>query len=182
MDTKTLCLAVLNRGDASGYEIKKQLEEPPFSHFQDTGFGSIYPALTALANEGLIEGRAMVQERRPDKKVYSIQPAGRSALSQALRTPPGPDKLRSDFLFVMFFAELLPEADLRRTIDERIAYYEERISAMEGCSEDLADAPPGRGLVHGFGLSLYRTARDYLISNRDRFLNQVANSDRAAAE
>jgi len=39
MDVKTLCLGVLNRGEASGYEIKKQCEEGPFSHFYAAGFG-----------------------------------------------------------------------------------------------------------------------------------------------
>src|SRR3546814_8991519 len=33
MDAKTLCLGVLSRGAASGYEIKKAFEEGPFSHF-----------------------------------------------------------------------------------------------------------------------------------------------------
>ncbi|MCZ6511637.1 MAG: PadR family transcriptional regulator, partial [Alphaproteobacteria bacterium] len=48
MDTKTLCLGVLTHGDASGYEIKKALEDGPFGHIQEIGFGSIYPALAKL--------------------------------------------------------------------------------------------------------------------------------------
>jgi len=54
MDVKTLCLGVLSRGTASGYEIKKQCEEGPFAHFYAAGFGSIYPALNALLNNRLI--------------------------------------------------------------------------------------------------------------------------------
>ena len=30
MDVKTLCLGILNRGDATGYEIKKACEDGPF--------------------------------------------------------------------------------------------------------------------------------------------------------
>jgi hypothetical protein len=41
---KTLCLAVLSMGDASGYEIKKLLEGP-FRHIHEASFGAIYPAL-----------------------------------------------------------------------------------------------------------------------------------------
>src|SRR5690606_26574731 len=33
MDVKTLCLAVLFREEATGYEIKKAFEEGPFAHF-----------------------------------------------------------------------------------------------------------------------------------------------------
>ena len=52
MNVKTLCLGVLSLGEASGYEIKKEIEEGLFSHFIDASFGSIYPALMQLNAEG----------------------------------------------------------------------------------------------------------------------------------
>ena len=58
MDARTLCLSVLQQRDASGYDIKKALEQPPYCYFQDTGFGSIYPALAHLAEQGAVEVRA----------------------------------------------------------------------------------------------------------------------------
>ena len=164
MDAKMLCLAVLTQGDASGYEIKKALEEPPLGHFQDTGFGSIYPALTRLTEDGLVEGTAMAQEKRPDKKVYAITAAGREALVAALLEPPAPDRFRSDFLITLFLGHLLPTPYLSAMVDRRIAYYEEQIARMEGCCLD--DRPAGQQLVHGFGLAIYRAAAGYLRENR----------------
>src|SRR3546814_13530763 len=79
MDAKTLCLGVLSRGAASGYEIKKAFEEGPFSHFHQASFGSIYPALNALSADGLVAGRAQAQQKRPAKKIYSLTPKGRNA-------------------------------------------------------------------------------------------------------
>ena len=35
MNVRTLCLGVLSSGEASGYEIKKEIEEGLFSHFID---------------------------------------------------------------------------------------------------------------------------------------------------
>src|SRR3546814_15551348 len=67
MDVKTLCLGVLSRGEASGYEIKKAFEEGPFSHIHHASFGSIYPALNALSAEGLVAVRAQAQNTRPAK-------------------------------------------------------------------------------------------------------------------
>ena len=166
MDAKTLCLAVLERGDASGYEIKKALEEPPLVHFQDTSFGSIYPALTKLTREGLVRGTDFPQKNRPDKKVYTITAAGRARLSEALSEPPGPDRFRSDFLFALFLGHLLPDGRLQEVIAERIDFYEAQVARMEGC--DLAGLPPSQQLVHGFGLALHRAAADYLRANRDR--------------
>ena len=180
MDAKTLCLAVLSRGDASGYEIKKALEEAPFSHFQDTGFGSIYPALTKLTGEGLAEGTAMAQEKRPDKKVYAITEAGRGALTEALLEPPAPDRYRSDFLFVMFLGHMLPSDTLVTLVDRRIAFYEEQIARMEVCTLD--QRPLGQQLVHGFGLSIYRAAAQYLRENRGRLLAPGAEAPALVAE
>ena len=180
MDAKTLCLAVLTRGEASGYEIKKTLEEAPFSHFQDTSFGSIYPALTKLTDEGLVDYQAMAQEKRPDKKVYSITETGHEALIKALMVAPGPDRYRSDFLFILFLGDHLPAAYLAEVVDARIALYEERIAAMEGC--DLRDRPDGQRLVHGFGLALYRTAAGYLRDNRDALLSGARDAPKLVAE
>ena len=180
MDSKTLCLAVLLRGEASGYEIKKTLESAPFSHFQDTSFGSIYPALNRLTAEGLADCREEAQDKRPDKKVYSITEAGRQALTEALLVPPAPDRYRSDFLFVLFLGELLPAAHLARVIDERIALYQERIAHMEACDCQPSHAAPA--FVHGFGLAVYRAASDYLIRHRNDILEGASVSERRVAE
>lgn len=139
MDAKTLCLAVLLREPASGYEIKKILEEAPFCHFQETGFGSIYPALSALTGDGLLDCTPLAQEKRPDKKVYAITGKGRQALTEALLIMPGPDRYRSDFLFILFLGELLPRAHLAQVVDQRIAFYQEQIERMGNC--DLARTP-----------------------------------------
>lgn len=166
MQTKTLCLAVLSRSDASGYEIKKALEEAPYSHFQETSFGSIYPALAKLADDGLVEFHEEAQDKRPDKKVYSITPAGREALVEDLKQPPDPDRYRSDFLFVLYLGDLLPPEHLLKVVDERIAWYEERLADMEDCSANLAEAPVNQRFVHGMGLALYSASLEYLKSHR----------------
>jgi PadR family transcriptional regulator AphA len=180
MDTKTLCLGALSRGDASGYEIKKAYEEGPLSHIHEASFGAIYPALTELERQGLVAGREMAQEKRPDKKVYTITEAGRAALHRALLTPPARDKTRSDFLFLLFLGHLLDAPHLAELIDQRIAWYQECLSRMEAC--DLSDGPPGEAFVHGLGLAVYTAARDYLTEHRARLLDAVASQDRLVAE
>jgi DNA-binding PadR family transcriptional regulator len=179
MDTRTLCLGVLNRGDASGYEIKKSFEEGPLAHFQEASFGAIYPALTRLAEDGLVICRAQPQDKRPDKKLYAITEAGRTALQSALHRPPSDDEVRSDFLFVLFFAHLLPTATLNRLIDDRIAWYEDVLQRMTE-NADLDNRPAGERFVHGLGLAVYRCARDYLRDNRHTLLAGAADASGAA--
>ena len=177
MDARTLCLAALSLGEASGYEIKKALDEPPFNHFQDTGFGSIYPALTRLAQEGLVTGSAQAQERRPDKKVYSLTEAGRRHLCQSLLQPPAPDRLRSDFLFLLFMSDQMPRAHLGQVIEQRIADIEAKLAHMDSCSEHVSDR--GHRFVFELGRSYYRFLRDFLTRNKGWLLSEATTADAA---
>jgi DNA-binding PadR family transcriptional regulator len=180
MDTKTLCLGVLARGDASGYEIKKAFEEGPFGHIHEASFGAIYPALTRLDAEGLVTCREMAQDKRPDKKVYSITEAGRRAFYEALLVPPDRDRRRSDFLFILFFAQWLSPDRLAQLIDQRIAWYRDCLAQMESC--DRPGRPAGEAFVHGLGVAVYRAAADYLEANRERLLATVKAATRDVAE
>lgn len=177
MDARTLCLAALSLGEASGYEIKKMLDEPPFEHFQDTGFGSIYPALSRLANEGLVAGTAQAQERRPDKKVYGLTEAGRRHLQEALLQPPRPDKVKSDFIFLLFMAQQIPHEHLGKLIDQRVAEIEEKLRHMDECEHEVSER--GHRFVFELGRSYYRFLRDFLSRNRDWLLDESSAADPA---
>lgn len=180
MDVKTLCLGVLSRGEASGYEIKKAFEEGPFSHFHQASFGSIYPALNALSAEGLVQLRAQAQDKRPDKKIYSITPKGRNALVAALMVAPAPDVMRSDFLFILSFAQYLPPARVDRLIGERIAWYRAMLERMESCSCDAR--PAGADFVRGMGIAVYRAAADYLETHRAELVAEIGDEPLQVAE
>ena len=71
MDAKTLCLGALQFGDASGYEIKKMFEDGLLGHLHEASFGSIYPALTRLEEDGLATATAMAQDK-PEKLAGAI--------------------------------------------------------------------------------------------------------------
>lgn len=164
MDAKTLCLGALQFGAASGYEIKKMFEDGMLGHLHEASFGSIYPALTRLEREGLATATAMAQDKRPDKRVYSLTDKGRAALIEALMVPHTPDKLRSDFLFALVLGHLLPPAHLRQLVDQRIAWYRDCIQEME--DGDAGDRPPMAQMVNGLGVAVYRAAVDYLETHK----------------
>jgi len=177
MDARTLCLAALSLGDASGYEIKKTLDEPPFDHFQDTGFGSIYPALNRLAQDGLVAGTAQAQERRPDKKVYRLTDAGRDHLCQALLKPPGDDRLKSDFLFLLFMSDHMPREHLGRLIDQRIADIDAKLRHMDDCEHEVRER--GHRFVFELGRSYYQCVRGFLERNRSWLVDESLPADPA---
>lgn len=187
MDVKTLCLAVLFQGEATGYEIKKAFEEGPFAYFQRASFGSIYPALSRLLSEGLAEAEAHEQDGRPDKKVYRLTAAGRAAFHAAIGQAPEPDQFRSDVLFLLYFARQMPRERVAALLDGYIAAYRARADHIAACrAERLASGAaidPGRWLVSGFGVAIYRAAAQYLIDNRDSLLAGLEpRSDAEAAE
>ncbi|MEQ8353951.1 MAG: PadR family transcriptional regulator [Kiloniellaceae bacterium] len=181
MDVKTLCLGVLSRGEASGYEIKKAFAEGPFSHFHQASFGSIYPALNALSAEELVAVRAQAQDKRPDKKIYSMTQKGRNALITSLMAQPAPDAMRSDFLFILSFAQYLPAARVDQLIDQRIAWYREALARMEGCA-GRETVPAGPSFVRGMGIAVYRTAADYLEANREQLIAEIGDGTLLVAE
>jgi DNA-binding PadR family transcriptional regulator len=178
MDAKTLCLGVLMMGDASGYEIRKMFEDGPFAYFQDVGFGSIYPALSKLSDEGLIETVAAAGEGHPEKKVYTVTAGGRESFRQSLARAPMRDKIRSDTTFMLFFAEFLDPDHLAEIYDDYLAYYRDRVAFIE--TLDPEGNSEGRLFIRGLGLTFYRAVVEYMTENRDRIVTRRADSADAA--
>jgi len=178
MDIRTLCLGILTWEDASGYEIKKIFEDR-LSYFYEASYGSIYPALTKLTDDGLVTCRAEAQDKRPDKKVYAISPTGRMAFMDALNKMPARDRIRSEFLAVMMYADLLPPRHLSNVIDDRAQQYRAMIADLQSCAED--EGPSSRQFVVGYGLALYEAALNYLENNR-HLVEGEALLAKAAAE
>jgi PadR family transcriptional regulator AphA len=108
MNVRTLCLSILYEGEATGYEIRRLCVEGECSYFIEASFGSIYPALAKLEDEGLVVSRTEQQDGKPAKKVYSITEAGRAAFASQLAEPLGEDMFRSPFLLFARFAHILP--------------------------------------------------------------------------
>lgn len=179
MDARTICLAILSRGDASGYEIRKTVEEGPFSQIQEIGFGSIYPALDRIQKAGMATMTKVPQEGRPAKKVYSITPPGRMALMDALSGPSEPDRVRSDFLFRMMFADLLTARALEQYVNERLAHIEASIERLSACE---ATQDPGARFVNGFGLAIYKTMAKYIQEHGTEMIGATLVAERPAAE
>jgi PadR family transcriptional regulator AphA len=179
MDAKILCLAVLSEGEASGYEIRKSVEDGPFGHIQDIGFSSIYPALSRLLEDGLVTVTAHAQEGRPDKKVYRLTSEGRLALLEALREPTDPDRTRSDFLFRMLFADILPPAEVDVMIDARLAEIRKTLARIEA-RPGTGDDNPGQAFVSGFAAAIQRAIADYIEENRYQLVGSALIAPRRA--
>lgn len=173
MQVTTLCLGALVFGDATGYEINKMFEDGPFSHFLDASYGSIYPALTRLTDEGLVTCKAEQQERRPDKKVYSLTEKGRQSLREALQQSLAPDKFRSEFLFTVLFAQLLPRSRVRSIVDQRLAAMRKKVEQLAQPDEGET---PGMDFARQYGHAVYSASIVFLENNR-HLIEQIATEE-----
>ncbi len=179
MDVKTVCLGMLTDSAASGYDLKKQFESS-FGHFFAAGYGSIYPALSALAEQGLVTCEEIAQEGKPDRKVYAITDQGRQFLLSALRETSPCHKVRSEFLAMMCFAHLMRPADVEAVLDNRLDEIQ-RYKAIFRDIEERSGAqwPAGMQFVLGFGKALSAAMEQYIKDNRH--ILQAATKKQSAA-
>ncbi len=177
MDVRTLCLGILTYGDASGYEIKKAFKDR-LSLVFDAGFGSIYPALNKLTDEGFVSCRAEAQSKRPDKKVYSITTKGQLAFLNKIQQQPADDKFRSEALTTLMFAHLLQPRNVSMLIDELIKNYEQKIEDLAGAC-DMKHSHSEKFLC-GFGVTVRKAAITYMQENRHLIEAEALLSQSAA--
>ena len=173
MDTKTLCLAVLSMGDASGYEIKKRVEEV-FSRFMDVAPSGIYAALKLLEKEGFVSAQIVVQEGRPNKTVYTLLERGRDALVVSLRASEGRHKIRSELVTLLMFADLLPLTKLRDVLAHRIAELEQITTELEASASACR---PGHRFLVRMGMELASAELAFLRKNVPGFLDELGRNE-----
>ena len=70
-------LAVIEKELVYGYELSRKLQQVGLS---DVSEGTIYPVLLRLQKNGLIRGEMKPSESGPNRKYYSLTPAGEVAL------------------------------------------------------------------------------------------------------
>ena len=170
MNVRTLCLGILSLQEASGYEIKKDIEDGLFSHFIDASFGSIYPALTQLAGEGFVTVREQEQTGKPDKKVYAITEAGRNALAKAISVVPAKDKYRSEFLFQMLLQDYLSPEMMLVAIQKQLNDLNEDLGRIAECSQEAH----GSHFVADYGNAVLTAAVKCLEYKKAELLQQMA--------
>jgi DNA-binding PadR family transcriptional regulator len=173
MNVKILCLGFLSLRNATGYEIKKDVEEGLFSHFIDASFGSIYPALSQLSADGCVTVEEMEQTGKPDKKVYAITERGREVLAKSMVELPGKDKYKSDFLFHMLFQQLLSDGQLIAAIDKQLSDLREDLACIDEC-RGKSPPSPGDEFVSGYGYAVLTAAVSYLEHKRAELLKPAA--------
>jgi PadR family transcriptional regulator AphA len=161
MNIRTLCLSILFEGEATGYEIRRLSVEGECSYFVEASFGSIYPALAKLEDEGLVTSRVEPQAGKPAKKVYAITELGRSAFVDSLFEPLAGDVFRSPFLLFARFAHLLPASLVEQRLKERLASSQKALDQLRQLAEDRSAHATDAWVVR-YGLACMEVAHRHM--------------------
>lgn len=93
MSTGHLVLGLLSRGKQHGYDLKKAHDDR-FPTAKPLAYGQVYATLERLHRQGLVEAVAVQRVDGPDRTVYAVTDAGRTALQAWL------DEVEEPFAFV----------------------------------------------------------------------------------
>lgn len=97
MALRDAVLAALLGGESSGYDLAK-LFHASVANFWTATPQQLYRELDRLAADGLIEARLVQQERRPNKRLFSLTPAGHAAIREFTAAAPKPSTFRDELL------------------------------------------------------------------------------------
>ncbi len=111
MTIKHAILGLLSQGPRHGYELRSAYENELVPQSK-LNAGQVYTTLDRLRREALAEVRHVGQDRRPDRKVYALTPAGREALDHwMLNAAPADLDLRNQVFMKLMLAVRLPDHD-----------------------------------------------------------------------
>src|SRR5215204_3771222 len=118
--TAYVILGMLGWRPMSGYEIKSFVDKST-RFFWAASYGQIYPELSRLAKQGLIEGKAEPTGGRK-RTVYKLTAAGRRALRDWHRTEPEVYETRDEGLLKLFLADAVDPKRAPEIARERAAH------------------------------------------------------------
>ncbi len=139
--TSYLVLGLIGlRGPSTPYDLK-QAANRSINYFWPFPHSQLYSEPERLAKAGLLTHVQEETGRR--RRLYTLNEAGRSALVQWLKSPPGEVfEMRDMAVMQLFFGEFVESDDLVALAKDQVRLYEERLQVY---SEIMAKNPPGRG-------------------------------------
>lgn len=133
-------LGFLTYGSMTGYELAKAFGSSVqfFWHAQTS---QIYLELGKLEQKGMVAGAVVLQTEKPNKKVYSITDAGRTAFLQWLAQGELQDspKLKDVFLMKVFFSGNRPHGESCVMLRQFVADCRQYLCSMDTIPAAIAE-------------------------------------------
>jgi DNA-binding PadR family transcriptional regulator len=131
-------LAALLEGESSGYDLAKGFDASVANFWMATP-QQLYRELERLAEQGLIQARIVHQERRPNKRMFSLTDGGREAIRAFTGRSPKPSVIRDELMIKVQAADAGDAAAVRDFIIERREWAEAKLQRYERLRHRLLD-------------------------------------------
>ncbi|KDN75922.1 PadR family transcriptional regulator [Streptomyces olindensis] len=139
MALRNAVMAALLEGEASGYDLAKAFDATVANFWMSTP-QQLYRELERMEAEGLVTARVVEQERRPNKRLFSLTEAGRRAVRAYTAEPLGKPAVIRDELMVK--VQCLDAGDMdavRTAIAERMEWATAKLARYERLRQRLLD-------------------------------------------
>jgi PadR family transcriptional regulator AphA len=167
-----LILGLLTRQPMSGYDVKRFLKS--LSWLVDSpSFGSIYPTLRALQEDGLVTMEEVLRQGKQPRKIYTITEAGRQALREWADWPTSPDASLKTFLMRLVLAGSFSHTGLIVHLQKRRSQIAANYATLRQIMETLDEmADSGQRLAFDYGLALATVELAWLDSKLELLSQQ----------
>lgn len=162
MSHRHLVLGLLAEKPMTGYAIKKQVSKA-LKSVTHASYGTLYPTLHRLLDEGAIRLKEYPQARRPTRKVYEITADGQQELEEWLRRPAKADQVRREFLLKLYLAWDLSPQDLVALLRRRRTEMQTQLEEL--CEEQASangDVPSNEVWVRQYAVELCQAELNWL--------------------
>jgi DNA-binding PadR family transcriptional regulator len=142
-------LALLAKEPAHGYELKNRLEQIFGEAYPSPNIGQVYLTLQRLERARLVRSEDVVQQGRPNKRVYELTPAGRETVAAWLESPADGPRVRDDFFMKLALAPLTGDTDRLGLINRQRRHYLAQMRGLSRLAAGREGGPIARLLVEG---------------------------------
>jgi DNA-binding PadR family transcriptional regulator len=133
-------LAALLEGEASGYQLAKRFDVA-VANFWSATPQQLYRELDRLTADGLVEARVVRQQRRPDKRMFTLTDDGRAELHSYTSTSAKPVAMRDELLVKL---QAIDVGDAPAVTKEILVRLDRARAKLAGYDRLLADMLDGR--------------------------------------
>ncbi|MGW4228734.1 PadR family transcriptional regulator [Streptomyces sp. NPDC004980] len=123
-------LAALLDGEYSGYQLAKAFDIG-VANFWHAVPQQLYTELAKLEKEGLVVGRQVIQESRPNKRLFRVTDAGQAELERFAADVSKPSFIRDDLLVKVQAADRIGTASVIGQLEERAAAADAKIEMLD---------------------------------------------------
>jgi PadR family transcriptional regulator AphA len=162
-------LGLLTRQPMSGYDIKCFLKSLNWL-VDSPSFGSLYPALHALLEDGLVTVEVVPRRDKPPRKIYSITETGSQALREWMDRPITSGASLKAFVMRLILASNLSQAGLIAHLEQRRTQIAAHHLALEQAARAMNERMDlGERLAFDYGLAVATAELAWLDSTLAQF-------------